>query len=63
MKSIIIGLLIYVLGFILVLLSTSIFGGEGEAVYYNAIIFSILYLSAIIGISTSLILNEIKSKR
>ena len=61
MKSVLIGIGVYVFGFILVTLCSSIFNsGNDEFSYYYAIIFSILYLSAIVGISTSLILKELK---
>ena len=61
MKSVFIGIGIYVFGFILVGLCANRFdSGNVEFSYYYAIIFSILYLSAIVGISTSLILKELK---
>jgi Kef-type K+ transport system membrane component KefB len=61
MKSIIVGVVIYILGFILVALCSSIFdSGNVEFSYYYGIIFSILYLSAIVGISTKLILKELR---
>lgn len=60
-KSIIIGVSIYILGFILVVFSSSIINsGNAEYSYYYGIIFSILYLSSIVGISTSIILRELK---
>ncbi len=62
-KSVFIGILVYVFGFILVSLCSKIFdGGKVEFSYYYAIVFSILYLSAIVGVSTSLILKELKRK-
>lgn len=58
------GIGIYILGFILVVLFTSIFdSGRVEFSYYYAIVFSILYLSAIVGISTSFILKELRNNR
>jgi hypothetical protein len=63
-KSIFIGIGVYVFGFILVSLCSYTFdNGNVEFSYasiYYGILFSILYLSAIIGISTSLILKELK---
>jgi len=45
-------------------LSSSIFdGGQVEYSYYYTIIFSILYLSAIVEISTSLILKELRNNQ
>ena len=62
-KSVLIGILVYVFGFILVSLCSKIFdGGKVEFSYYYAIIFSVLYLSAIVGVSTSLILKELRRK-
>ncbi|MEL7607363.1 hypothetical protein SDC9_52441 [bioreactor metagenome] len=64
MSPLILGVCIYILGFIIASLSSSIFdGGQIEFSYYYAIIFSILYLSAIVGISTSLILKELRNNR
>ncbi len=61
-KSIIIGLGIFILGFPIVSLSSSLFNsGNAEYSYYYAIIFSILYLSSIVGFSTSMILNELRT--
>ena len=61
MKSLIVGVGIYILGFILVTLCTSIFSsGNAEFSYYYAIVFSILYLSSVVGVSTSLILKELR---
>lgn len=61
MKSVFIGIGIYILGFILITLCSGIFdSGNVQFSYYYAIVFSILYLSAIVGISTSLILKELK---
>lgn len=60
-KSIFIGIGVYIFGFILVTLCSGIFNsGNAEFSYYYAIVFSILYLSAIVGFSTSLILKELK---
>ena len=62
-KPVLIGILVYVFGFILVSLCSEIFyGGKIEFSYYYAIIFSVLYLSAIVGVSTSLILKELRRK-
>jgi hypothetical protein len=61
MKSVFIGIGVYIFGFILITLCSSVFNsGNAEFSYYYAIVFSILYLSAIVGISTSLILKELK---
>ncbi len=64
MNSVMLGIGIYILGFIISVLSSGIFdGGQVEFSYYYTIIFSILYLSAIVGISTSLILKELRNNR
>jgi len=64
MNSLVLGIAIYILGFIICGLSSSIFdGGQVEFSYYYGIIFSILYLSAIVGISTSLILRELRNNK
>ena len=61
LKSIALGIGIFILGFIVATLGSGIFNsGSAEFSYYYAIIFSILYLCAIVGISTSLILKELK---
>jgi len=63
-KSVFIGIGVYVFGFILVGLCSNMFdSGNVEFSYYYGIIFSILYLSAIVGISTSLILKELKRNK
>lgn len=60
-KLILIGSSIYILGYILVVFSSSIVdSGVVENSYYYGIIFSILYLSAIVGVSTLLILKELR---
>lgn len=59
-KSILIGTGIFVLGFIISVLCGNFWAnGNVEHSYLNSIIFSILYLSSVIGISTTLILKEI----
>ena len=65
MKMLIIGMGIFILGFIVVVLCTGVFSDSGdvEYSYYYAIIFSILYLCTIVGISTSLIINEIRKNK
>lgn len=63
-KSILIGTGIFALGYIVIFLCILIFVGDNnqsaEYSYYYAIVFSILYLSAIVGVSASLILKELK---
>lgn len=64
MKSVMIGIGIYILGFIIIVLCADIISGSNSEIsYYYGIIFSILYLSAVVGISTSLILNELKNNQ
>lgn len=63
-KSVLIGIGIYVFGFVLACLSSAIFySGNAENSYYYGIIFSVLYLSAIVGISTSLIIIELRKNQ
>ena len=60
-KSILIGIGIFILGFMISAFFGNLFSsGDIEHSYLNGIIFSILYLSSIIGISTTLIIKEIK---
>lgn len=63
MKSFLIGVAVYIFGFILVLICSNLFDSKDQYAYYYAIIFSILYLCSVIGISTSLILNQIKEQK
>lgn len=58
------GIGIYIGGFILAIISTSVFVSNSDIVfsYYYSIIFSILYLSAVVGISICLILKELRKK-
>lgn len=58
------GIGIYIGGLILTALSTNLINSNSDVVfsYYYGIIFSILYLSAVVGISTCLILRELKKK-
>lgn len=62
-KSILVGIGIYIFGYITIFLCIAIFLREVEAEfsYYYGIIFAILYLSAVVGISASLILKELKN--
>lgn len=63
-KSILIGTGIFALGYIAIFLCILIFVGDNnspaEYSYYYAIVFSILYLSAVVGVLASLILKELK---
>lgn len=62
--SILKGIGIFVLGFIITLFFARFFSGEYvEHSYFYGIIFSILYLSAVVGVSTSQILKAIKEKQ
>jgi vacuolar-type H+-ATPase subunit I/STV1 len=63
-KSILIGISLYIFGFIFVIVCTTIFNSDKnvEHSYYYAIIFSILYLCSIVGVSTSLILKELRKE-
>lgn len=58
------GIGIYIGGFILAVISTNLINSNSDVVfsYYYCIIFSILYLSAVVGISTCLILRELRKK-
>lgn len=63
MKQVILGAGIYILGFILVSLCSNFFAGNNvEHSYYYGIIFSILYLATIVGISTDLILKKVEKR-
>lgn len=63
-KNILMGIGVFVFGFVLVTLCSSIFeSGNVEFSYYYGITFSVLYLSAIMAISTSLIIKEIRNKQ
>ncbi|NNU78579.1 hypothetical protein [Clostridium estertheticum] len=63
-KIILVGTGIFILGFIVSGFCGNLFSsGDVEHSYLNGIIFSILYLSSVIGISTTLILKEIKTTR
>lgn len=62
-KPLLLGIGVYILGFIIVTISVFIFGrNKVEYSYYYAIIYSILYLSSIVTISTYNIINEIRRK-
>lgn len=58
------GIGIYIGGFILVSISANVMNSNSDIIfsYYYGIIFSILYLSAVVGISTCLIINELRKK-
>lgn len=58
------GIGIYIGGLILVSISANVMNSNSDIVfsYYYGIIFSILYLSAVVGISTCLIINELRKK-
>ncbi|MDV3426057.1 MAG: hypothetical protein LIR50_02560 [Bacillota bacterium] len=60
-KAILIGISIFIFGYLLITLFSSILCGDyPEYSYYYAIVFSILYLSAVVGVLASLILKELK---
>lgn len=64
MKSLLVGIGIYILGFFLTASCASLFdSGNAEYSYYYAIVFSILYLCATVSVCASLILNELKKDR
>lgn len=52
-KSVLIGAGIYVLGFLVVGFSVSIYDGTPEYSYYRAISYAILYLAAVIAACTA----------
>lgn len=61
MKNIFIGIGIYILGFIIAIISSSFWdSGNVEYSYYYGIIFSVLYLASVVGVCTSLIIKHIK---
>lgn len=63
-KSIIIGIAVFVLGFLLsVLLGNAFSNGIAENSYYYGIIFSVLYLSSILAISTTVLIEEIRKAK
>jgi hypothetical protein len=64
MKSILVGIGTFIFGYILVSIFTSIYNGSSaELAYYNAIIVSILFLSAVVGGATTLILIELRKNQ
>ncbi|WOO39070.1 hypothetical protein R2R35_11470 [Anaerocolumna sp. AGMB13020] len=62
MKHFLTGLGIFIFGFILLSICSSIWGNGGNADSSFLILISIFYLSAIIGGSTSLILEELRER-
>ena len=65
MKALWLGVGIYVLGFFVVALSANIWSNPAsppEFGYYYAIVFSALYLAAVVGISTSLIIKKLDQR-
>ncbi|MTI71413.1 MAG: hypothetical protein FH751_14300 [Firmicutes bacterium] len=63
LKAVKIGLGIMFLGFFISIMAARFFySGTPEYTYYTGIFFSILYLAGVVGISTSLILNELRKK-
>jgi len=58
------GIGIYIGGLILAVISTNLINSNSDVVfsYYYGIMFSILYLSAVVGISTCLIIKELRKK-
>lgn len=62
MISFLLGLGIYILGFLITVISAGIFSSGGQSSYYYGIIFSVLYLSAVVGVSASHILGELRKK-
>jgi len=59
MKSFFLGVGIYVLGFIVATFCANIFNPPAEYSYYYGIIFSVLYLAAVVGVCTSLVLKKL----
>ncbi|MDF2587587.1 MAG: hypothetical protein K0S41_1428 [Anaerocolumna sp.] len=59
MKHVAVGLLICIFWYVFVDISLGIFNAGNN----NEIVFSILYLCVIVGVSTSLILDELKKKK
>ena len=63
MKSLITGIIIFILGYVLICLGSGIFGDVDADNTGLTIILSVLYLSAIIGGSTVVILEELRKNR
>lgn len=62
-KYILIGISIYVLGFFITILSANFFAKEIFYSYLYGILFSILFLASVVGVSTAIIINEIRKKK
>lgn len=61
MKSVLIGIGVFIVGFIISIIGSNFFdGGSAEFSYYTAIVFSVLYLSGVVGVATSLILKALE---
>ena len=61
MISVLIGIGVFIIGFIISSTGSSFLnGGSAEFSYYSAIIFSVLYLSGGRGVATSLILKALE---
>lgn len=61
MISVLIGIGVFIIGFIISSTGSSFLNGDSaEFSYYSAIIFSVLYLSGVVGVATSLILKALE---
>lgn len=58
-KNLLIGLGVYLLGFIVVALSVSLFNGSPQFSYLRAISFAILYLASVIAICSTIIMKKL----
>ena len=58
LKSMLIGFGVYLVGFILVGLTVSIYNGTPQFSFYRAITYSILYLAAVIAVCASLVIKN-----
>lgn len=61
-KYILIGIGIYVLGFLIATSCSNFFTNEILYSYLYGIFFAILFLASVVGVSTAIILNEIRKK-
>lgn len=62
-KYILIGISIYIVGFIISGYLANLFAKEVLYSYLYAIFFSILFLASVVGVSVSLLINEIRKKK
>jgi len=61
MKTFLLGIGVYVLGYLVIGLCAANISPTAELSYYYAIVFSVLYLSAVVAVCTSLVLKKLES--